>query len=68
MNFYAYIPRNDGSEPMGTSDKIVSRDKYKSFGTFWHYCLGYDMRYRIFSFSDLYDINTFELVKKEGIF
>jgi len=66
MNFYAYIPREDGKEPCGTANKFLSRE-YKTLRNFIKFRLGNDSRFRIYSFTNFYDDSTFKLEKGELI-
>ena len=62
MNFYAYIPKKDGTEPCGTVNKVLSRE-YKTLRNFIKFRLGNDSRFRIYSFTNFYDDSTFKLEK-----
>ena len=66
MNFYAYIPREDGKEPCGTANKVLSRE-YKTLWNFIKFRLGSNSRFRIYSFTNFYDDSTFKLEKGELI-
>ena len=65
MQFYAFIPRADGSAPCGTQNQIIIRDlktvrgaikRLNNFST-WK-----GKPFKLFTFSNLYDDNTHKLV------
>jgi len=65
MSFYAYIPRPDGTEPTGTTNKAIIRDLKTLNGVIkrlltWH---GWNEQpFRVFTFSNIYDDKTHKLI------
>lgn len=65
MNFYAYIPREDGTEPCGTANRFMSSNEYKTLKSFIRFRLGNNSKFRIYSFINFYDESSFILLRKE---
>lgn len=65
MQFYAYIPREDGSEPVGTENQMIIRDLKTIRGAInrikkisrWN-----DKGFKLFSYVNLYNSATHTLV------
>lgn len=68
MNFYAYLPDKDGSEPCGTDNRIVSKNEYKTLSSFMRYRLipyysnNFNL-FKVFTFTNFYDDKTFKQVR-----
>lgn len=64
MNFYAYIPREDGSEPVGSDNRLIIRD-LKTIRGVKKQCskIFKNKKYRLFTFSNFYDESTFREIK-----
>lgn len=65
MNFYAYIPRPDGSAPLGTGDRFIIRD-LKTIGGVVKRLKGIDRwnqsGFIVQTFTNFYDDKTFKTV------
>lgn len=65
MNFYAYIPKADGTEPLGTSGKILFQLKTVR-GAVRRCRNALGKRFRLYTYSSFYDESTFFFVKEES--
>jgi hypothetical protein len=58
MYFYAYIPREDGTVPMGTEHQRIFNNKYKSLRSLLRYGLE-PKGWKIYSFTRVFDESTY---------
>jgi len=66
MRFYAYVPNDEGKEPLGTSHRVLFQLKTVR-GAIRH-CrrtLGWD-RFRLFSYFNFHKEETHRMVHEEG--
>ncbi len=63
MNYYAFIPREDGSAPMGTANKVIIRDLKTLKGAIKQASnrLGSTV-FCLYSYHNFYDNSTFSLL------
>ena len=60
--YYAYIPRGDGTEPMGTDRKIIRWDLKTDAGMVRHVRKYLGPTARVFAFRSFYDDSTFRQI------
>lgn len=63
MNYYAFIPREDGKSPLGTANRVVIRDfkLERNAKKRARVSLNTD-KFVMFRYSNFYDNKTFKLV------
>ena len=61
MKFYAYIPRKDGSEPLGTEKRLLFQLKTVA-GAHSRARRILGPKYRLFTYANFYDNRTFKEV------
>jgi len=69
MNFYAYIPREDGSEPTGSSGTVIfQNEEFKTLNGVIRRCkykLNWNSHpFEIYTFDKFYDDSSFKLMYK----
>jgi hypothetical protein len=64
MKYFAYIPREDGSEPMGTEHKILFELKTMR-GAIRRARRSLGDRFKLYSYTKFYDDKTFKLIKRQ---
>jgi hypothetical protein len=65
MKFYAYVPRPDGSEPMGTGNRHTFDLKTKQ-GAIRHAVNYLGPNVKLFSYTNLYDQSTFNEIQTKS--
>lgn len=60
MNLYAYVPREDGTEPMGTANKMIIHDLKTVRGAI-NRCkrVWTGKEFKLFSYTRFFDNSTF---------
>jgi hypothetical protein len=67
MKFYAYIPDKNGREPMGTANRFLFEVKTKTGAL--NKCkrlFNNNQNFRLFSYTEIYDDKTFNLIKENS--
>ena len=63
MQYYAYIPREDGTEPMGTENRLIIKDLKTSRGALRRCLRAFgDKPFNLYTFTNFYSDATFTLI------
>ena len=58
--FYAYVPREDGTEPLGTANRLIIRNLKTARGAEKRAKTAFgEKKFRLFTFTNFYDNKTF---------